>query len=103
MVFPQSLLRPPARGIIILLLLISSALASTKKYVEITDESGMGVWVPDGRKPALYTRDFGDCMGGSTINVTRFDAAYYQDNMTVLFHLEGHSDTSGENLMSPYI
>ena len=39
-------------------------------------------------------------MGGSTVNVTRFDAAYYKDNMTVLFHLEGNTAVKNESLMS---
>lgn len=47
----------------------------------------------------MYTQNFGDCQGDSLINVTRFDAAYYKDNMTVLFHLEGNSALANENLM----
>ena len=48
------------------------------------------VYLEDNRKPALYPANFGDCLGSGSINVTRFDAAYYQDNMTVLFHLAGN-------------
>lgn len=33
------------------------------------------------------------------IDVTRFDAAYYKDNMTVLFHLAGNSNLMNESLM----
>jgi hypothetical protein len=52
------------------------------------------------RYPALYTGDFGDCMGGqSLINLTSFDAAYYADNMTVLFNMAGHSNLRNESLM----
>jgi hypothetical protein len=52
------------------------------------------------RYPALYTGDFGDCMGGqSLINLTAFDAAYYADNMTVLFNLAGTTDLRNESLM----
>lgn len=58
------------------------------------------MYLADDRKPALYTQSFGDCLGNSVINVTRFDAAYYQDNMTVLFHLEGSTALTNESLMS---
>lgn len=52
------------------------------------------------RYPALYTGDFGDCMGGqSLLNLTSFDAAYYADNMTVLFNLAGTTNLRNETLM----
>lgn len=41
-------------------------------------------------------------MGGSSINVTRFDAAYYKDNMTVLFHLGGETALKNESIMSTF-
>lgn len=72
------------------------------RAVEATDAAGNTYLVADTRKPALYTQDFGDCLGSSSINVTRFDAAYYQDNMTVLFHLEGNSNVVNESLMSMF-
>ena len=56
--------------------------------------------VRDNRQPALYTGDFGDCTGSSSINVTRFDAAYYRDNMTIVFHLGGVSALKNETIMS---
>lgn len=70
------------------------------KYVETTTDDGKALWLKDTRKPALYTQNFGDCLGSSLINVTRFDAAYYKDNMTVLFHLEGNTNVANESLMS---
>lgn len=54
----------------------------------------------DDRRPSLYTGQFGDCKGSSAVNVTRFDAAYYKDNMTVLFHLAGNTAIANESLMS---
>ncbi|KAI7413862.1 TRP-domain-containing protein [Hortaea werneckii] len=57
------------------------------------------IYLRDDRRPALYTGNFGDCLGGSSINVTRFDAAYYKDNMTVLFHLAGNSGLMNQSLM----
>ncbi|KAK0390747.1 hypothetical protein NLU13_0250 [Sarocladium strictum] len=52
------------------------------------------------RTPALYTGDFDDCLDGESLfNITKFDAAYYADNMTVLFHLDGTTNIRRENLM----
>ena len=83
-----------------LLSLIDPTLAGATKYVQTTTNDGDVLYLADNRKPALYTQNFGDCQGDSLINVTRFDAAYYQDNMTVLFHLEGNTATTNESLMS---
>lgn len=69
------------------------------KYIETTNDAGQSLWLRDARKPALYTQNFGDCLGSSLINVTRFDAAYYKDNMTVLFHLEGNTNVANESLI----
>ena len=84
--------------------LIGTTLAanSKTKYVTATNADGETVYLADDRKPALYTQNFGDCLGSSTINVTRFDAAYYADNMTVLFHLEGNTAVANESLMSTH-
>lgn len=78
---------------------VVTATSGNTKYVQTSDDQGNAVWLKDSRKPALYTQDFGDCLGNSLINVTRFDAAYYQDNMTVLFHLEGNTNVANESLM----
>ncbi|KAI1370730.1 TRP-domain-containing protein [Hypoxylon crocopeplum] len=52
------------------------------------------------RAPALYTGDFGDCLGGqSLLNVTKFDAAFYYDNSTILFHLDGTTNIRNEDIM----
>ena len=84
--------------------LIGTAVAADgkTKYVTATNADGETVYLEDDRKPALYTQNFGDCLGSSTINVTRFDAAYYADNMTVLFHLEGNTAVANESLMSTH-
>ena len=83
-----------------ILSLIPRARTAGVRAVEATDAEGNQYLVADNRKPALYTQNFGDCLGSSSINVTRFDAAYYQDNMTVLFHLEGNTNVANESLMS---
>ena len=73
--------------------------AQSTRWVTYQDPSGQTVYLKDNRKPALYTGNFGDCRGTSSVNVTRFDAAYYKDNMTVLFHLEGSSAIANESVM----
>ena len=77
-----------------------SASTPDTQYVQYTGTDGVTVWLPDNRRPALYTQNFGDCQGDSLINVTRFDAAYYKDNMTVLFHMAGNSALTNQSLMS---
>ncbi|KAG5929074.1 hypothetical protein E4U42_007224 [Claviceps africana] len=53
-----------------------------------------------GRYPALYSGDFDDCLGGESLfNVTKFDAAYYADNLTVLFHLDGTTNLRKEDVI----
>jgi hypothetical protein len=76
-----------------------AATGQDNQYVQYTNSEGQNVWLADNRRPALYTQNFGDCMGDSLINVTRFDAAYYKDNMTVLFHLAGNSALINQSLM----
>jgi hypothetical protein len=52
------------------------------------------------RTPSLFTGDFGDCLGGQSLfNITKFDAAYYADNLTIVFHLDGTTNIKNENLM----
>jgi hypothetical protein len=85
--------------LLMLLSLFAPSLAADTQYVTAT-VNGEEVLVKDTRQPSLYTGDFGDCMGSSSINVTRFDAAYYRDNMTVLFHLGGETALKNESIMS---
>lgn len=68
------------------------------RYIKYTGNDGT-VWLEDDRRPSLYTQQFGDCQGDSLINVTRFDAAYYKDNMTVQFHLGGNTALANEDIM----
>ncbi len=71
-----------------------------KTYIVGTDAKGISRNLANDRYPGLYTGDFGDCLGGqSLINVTSFDAAYYADNMTVLFHMEGTTNIKNEAVM----
>ncbi|GAM83317.1 hypothetical protein ANO11243_013040 [Dothideomycetidae sp. 11243] len=85
-------------------LLVRSVVASNSStdvttYVTYVDDEGNEIYLADNRKPALYTDQFAQCMDSSVMNLTRFDAAYYKDNMTVLFHLEGSTSLWNESLM----
>ncbi len=84
----------------------SPALAATAKevtYVYGSDSHGVTRQLAADRTPGLYTADFGDCLGGNSLfNITKFDAAYYADNMTVVFHLDGTSSIHNESTMSTF-
>ena len=82
-----------------LLVLIQPVSAAPPGYIVSPDASGKTVYLEENRQPALYTGDFGDCLGGSLMDLTRFDAAYYQDNMTVTFHMSGSTQLNNESLV----
>ena len=84
---------------VVLHLFIVTAVAAEEPQYVVATIDGTRYRVRDDRQPSLYTADYGDCLGESLINVTRFDAAYHQDNMTVLFHLEGESALTSESIM----
>ncbi|KAG0651711.1 hypothetical protein D0Z07_1647 [Hyphodiscus hymeniophilus] len=74
--------------------------AKSEETIQGTNAAGVTNTLLVDRTPALYTGNFGDCMGGqSLINLTSFDAAYYADNMTVLFNLAGSTSLSNESLV----
>src|SRR3954470_17322019 len=80
--------------------LIPSVLAQTPEMISGTNGDGVTNTLLVDRYPALYSGDFGDCMGGqSLINLTSFDAAYYADNMTVLFNMAGTTNLRNETIM----
>jgi hypothetical protein len=97
------MLRALARAVLALwfalLVLSNTAIAQEEPDYVVATIDGKRWRVRDDRQPALYTADFGDCMGESAINVTQFDAAYYRDNMTVLFHLQGETALTNESIM----
>ena len=83
-----------------LITLIPTVRAENGETIEGTNAAGETTTLLVDRYPALYTGNFGDCMGGqSLINLTSFDAAYYADNMTVLFNIAGTSNLRNESLM----
>ncbi|KAL1792950.1 hypothetical protein ACET3X_009457 [Alternaria dauci] len=84
---------------LLLLFLVSSVAADEDDKWVVGVINGKKWKVRDDRQPSLYTADYGDCLGESAINVTRFDAAYYKDNMTIIFHLEGETGLRREDIM----
>jgi hypothetical protein len=78
---------------------ISSMYKLAATFLAIIHLTLAQVNLPDNRQPALWTENFGDCLGNSLIDVSRFDAALYLDNLTVTFHLQGQSVVSNLNLM----
>lgn len=77
----------------------SASSSSSTQYVTYQEPDGKTVYLNNDRQPSLYTGNYGDCLGNSLINFTRFDAAYYKDNMTVLFQLEGNTAVANESLV----
>lgn len=63
---------------------------------------GSALYLKDDRRPALYTGNFGDCLGEANklITVSKFDASYYKDNMTITFDIQGSTTFVRESLMS---
>ena len=84
--------------------LIPAVRAEDGETIQGTNAAGVTNTLLVDRYPGLYTGNFGDCMGGqSLINLTSFDAAYYADNMTVLFNMAGTSNLRNESLMCMFV
>ncbi|KAF2669049.1 TRP-domain-containing protein [Microthyrium microscopicum] len=73
----------------------------TAGLIPYTTNDNELIYLENNRKPALYTGDFGDCLGTqkSSLNLDRFDAALYIDNMTITFHISGDSNLTSEAVM----
>lgn len=100
-------LRSPASlaaAVTILCAFFTTTMAATETvYITGQDKDGNTKELAVNRRPGLYTGDFGDCLGGQSLfNITKFDAAYYADNMTVQFHLDGTTNIRNESLMSMF-
>ena len=79
---------------------LPTAVARDTEYINGADANNVTSRLAVDRYPTLYTGDFGDCLGGQSLfNITKFDIAYYADNMTVVFHLDGVSSIKNESLM----
>jgi hypothetical protein len=75
---------------------------AAEQTIQATNAQGEIVYLADSRRPALYTRSYADCLGSqkSLINVDRWDAALYKDNMTIAFHIGGTTNLTSEAVMS---
>lgn len=97
--------QPPLAAVLLLAIALSCFLSAVladddKVYIKGTGIDGVSRDLEVSRFPSLYTGDFDDCLGGGSLfNVTKFDAAYYADNSTVLFHLDGTSNIRKESLI----
>ncbi|KAK2765109.1 hypothetical protein FQN54_008808 [Arachnomyces sp. PD_36] len=78
---------------------LSAATEDPVRTFVAEDSHGKAIRLRDDRRPALYTKLFGDCQGDSSLNITRFDAGYYKDNMTVAFHFEGSTAVQQDSVM----
>ena len=82
---------------------ITVAHATDPVYISGTGLDGVKRQLDVGRTPALYTGDFADCLDGQSLfNITKFDTAYYADNQTVSFHLNGESNIRNESLIRKF-
>lgn len=86
-----------------IILLASLSLVSTgdKARSDGTGEDGVKSLLDAGRYPTFYTTNYGDCFGGQRfLNIGKFAAAFYADNSTFLFHLDGTTPLRNESVMS---
>ena len=66
-------------------------------WITYTNADGETLYLDNNRQPSLYTGDYGDCQGDSAITATRWSAAYYKDNMTIAFNIEGYTAVANES------
>ncbi|KAK0723778.1 hypothetical protein B0T21DRAFT_294095 [Apiosordaria backusii] len=94
--------RPGASVTMLLSFILFTSLSRAAKvmFTTGTDVHGVTRELAANRYPALYTGDYGDCLGGESLfRITRFDGAYYADNMTIVLHMDGTSSLRNESLM----
>ncbi|KAK2592403.1 hypothetical protein QQS21_009886 [Conoideocrella luteorostrata] len=96
-IFPITVLLPI---LVLVSCFLTAAHARETVYIKGLGLDGVNRELDVSRYPAIYTGDFDDCLGGESLfNVTKFDVAYYADNLTVLFHLDGTTNIRKENLI----
>ncbi|TID19474.1 TRP-domain-containing protein [Venturia nashicola] len=83
------------------LTILPQARADDVQTITYQNPDGSALYLQDDRRPALYTGNFGDCLGdpANLITVTKFDASYYKDNMTITFDIQGSTTFAKEALM----
>ncbi|KAK0669545.1 putative flavin carrier protein 2 precursor [Cercophora samala] len=83
-----------------IILFTSLSRAAKVMFTTGTDVHGVTRELAANRYPALYTGEYGDCMRGKSLfSITKLDAAYYADNMTIVLHMDGTSNLRNESLM----
>lgn len=82
----------------LIILFLHLPFLSTSSVIPIQSRNTETI-LPDNRQPALYTKDYGTCQDNSMISMTRFDGAFYQDNMTATWGLNGASSVENETVM----
>ncbi|KAI5290564.1 hypothetical protein KEM54_001174 [Ascosphaera aggregata] len=92
---------------IVLLLWTSTIVASAQagsetRWVTATDKSGSTINLPDNRKPALYTEEFGSCMENPLLTLDYFEASFFKDNMSLTFQFQGATTLDHDDLMSKF-
>ncbi|QDS70318.1 hypothetical protein FKW77_008438 [Venturia effusa] len=83
------------------LTILPQSRADDVQTITYQNSDGTALYLKDDRRPALYTGDFGDCLGDSNklVTVIKFDASYYKDNMTITFDIQGSTTFVREALM----
>lgn len=77
--------------------LLAGGASANPVSVKATSIVGFEQQFASGASPTLYTRDFSNCLtSGTRLEATSFDAAYYADNATVLFRLDGQTSIPNE-------
>ncbi|KAG9247431.1 hypothetical protein BJ878DRAFT_180679 [Calycina marina] len=98
MVFSSSWTTAVVSGLAAVSTLMHSAHATAATVQGLSN--GVVTTLLEDRVPALYTKNFGDCMGGqSLLNLTAFDAGFYSDNSTVFINMRGTTSLKNESVM----
>lgn len=81
-----------------------TVLCNVRQYADAysPNEGNTAEQVADSRQPTLYTKDFGSCIRYPQVELTRFHAAYYKDNMTLVFHIQGQTKLQNQGAISEY-
>lgn len=90
-------------ALIAILSWVQSLVYSADRWVTTTDHSGSTIYLPDNRKPALYTENFGSCMENPLLTLDNFDASFFRDNMSLTFRFHGATTLDHDDLMSEYL
>ena len=72
------------------------------QFITAQNSNGQTVRLADDRKPALYTDNFGSCLDQGLVDITRFDAALYADNMTLIFEFAGNTNLTQDSVVSEF-